>query len=100
MAIRPVARSLVMIAIAGGLSACATQAKVAIEGNLDRMVGHSASAYLPNATCSVVDGEYGCLQINRSGCKLWFKVNQAEDLIVGWRYAGPPEICWHFTGIG
>lgn len=43
-------------------------------------------------------GEYGCMEIDITDCRIWYKVDRGSGLIVGWEYAGPKEKCWTFPG--
>lgn len=43
-------------------------------------------------------GEYGCMEIDITDCRIWYKVDRSSGLVVGWEYAGPREKCWTFHG--
>lgn len=103
-AMRPMMRQVLGIVFLAVLTACASSAKRDIEGILDRTIGLVASKHFgdsprgdPGVTCGEEVGEYGCLVVNRTGCRVWFSVDKQTDRITGWRYVGMPDICWRYT---
>jgi hypothetical protein len=58
------------------------------------MIGKNANKLLvpPNTTCEERNQEYGCTYTDASGCRIWFNVDRQSNLIMGWTYAGDPQI--------
>ena len=84
------------------LTSCSHHApKGAVEREAGRMVGRKPSVAFgdkrPPVVCETRNGEYGCLLVDRRGCRLWFGVDRDADRVTNWRYDGEPEKCWTYS---
>jgi len=94
----------IILAATLAISACSTEGpRRSVEMAANRHIGklpEEAFVGFKNVNCHTINGERGCLVIDRRGCEIWYEQGDSTGRITNWRYAGAPEKCWTFSHSG